>query len=251
MEIMIKFDPNKTAIFNPSNLGLNLNIKKALMIFDDEIWNNWVKKQLNTKISPVKTITNKIIDSFFTYRHEREDVLLISPAGGIGGAAMSVVDMELLIRSGINKIVAFGTCGVMDKHIAKNAIIIPETAFREEGVSYHYLPPSDEVEQDYTSLKIMADAFTKEKIKFLKGKVWTTDAVYRETKGKLIDLKNKGCIAIDMEFASLLAVAKFRHINFAGFLIADDNLDFSDKHKKLKRNSAKIFQIALNVVSSL
>ena len=33
------------------------------------------------------------------------------------------------------------------------------------------------------------------------GKVWTTDAIYRETKAKLDARKKEGCIAVEMELA--------------------------------------------------
>lgn len=242
---MIEFDPDKSALFNPPSLDLVDNPTKALMIFDDEIWEDYIEKQVNIETFPVKNSRGRLFNNFFMYKHNQENILLISPTTGAAGSA---VDMELLIASGINKIVAFGTCGAMDRTIAKNTIIIADSAFREEGVSYHYLPPSDEITQDDNSIKIMKKIFSKHKVPFLNDKVWTTDAVYRETTGKFKTMKDNGCIAVDMELASLIAVAQFRNINFASFLITDDNIDKYNSQEN-ERDPAKLFQIALEIVT--
>jgi uridine phosphorylase len=244
---MIIFDSDKNAIFNPSNLNLVGNPKKALMIFDDEVWEDYIEKNKELEIFPAKNNRGRVFSTFRMYKYDGEDILLICPS--IGGAA-STVDLELLIASGIDKIVAFGTCGAMDKNIAKNTIIIPISAVREEGVSYHYLPPSDEVEQSKDSIKVMGKAFSDHKIHYLSGKVWTNDAVYRETADKLKTMKQNKCLAVDMEMASLLAVAQFRSVDFAGFLIADDNID-GKAEKEYGRDSATLLQIALEIVATL
>lgn len=244
---MITFDSDKNAIFNPSNLNLVGNPKKALMIFDDEVWEDYVEKNKDLVTFPAKNNSGRVFSTFRMYKHEDEDILLICP--NVGGAA-SVVDLELLIASSIKKIAAFGTCGAMDKNIGKNTIIIPTSAVREEGVSYHYLPPSDEVDQNKASIKVMEQVFSQHDMNYLSGKVWTTDAVYRETANKLKTMKQNNCLAVDMEMASLLAVTQFRSVDFAGFLIADDNIDGKPK-KEYKRDSATLFQIALEIVASL
>jgi len=244
---MITFDSDKNAIFNPQSLNLIGHPKKALMIFDDEVWEDYVEKNKTLETFPAKNNSGRVFSAFRIYKHKGEDILLICP--NIGGAA-STVDLELLIASGINKIVAFGTCGSLDKNIAKNTIIIPTVAVREEGVSYHYLPPSDEVDQNKTLIQIMEQVFSRHNMNYLSGKVWTTDAVYRETSNKLKTMKQNGCLAVDMEMASLLSVAKFRSIDFAGFLIADDNIDGKPK-KDYGRDSATLLQLALEIVTAI
>src|SRR5665811_2053263 len=122
---MIIFDPDKNALFNPSSLDLVGSPKKALMIFDDEVWEDYVKKQDNIEVFPVKNTRGRVFNNFAMYKYDQENILLMSPTTGSSG---SVIDMELLIASGINQIVAFGTCGAMDEKIAKNTIIIPNSA---------------------------------------------------------------------------------------------------------------------------
>ena len=60
---------------------------------------------------------------------------------GISGAWISA-DIEDLNYNGVKKFIIFGNCGVLDKSIDDCQIIIPNRAYRDEGVSYHYLPDS-------------------------------------------------------------------------------------------------------------
>lgn len=244
---MIFFDSNKETLFNPSTLGLAECYEKAIMVFDDEVWEDYVIKNRDLKAIQVKNKDGKVFNTFREYEHNQDKILLVYPSTG---ASASSMELELLIASGIEKVVVFGTCGAMDKSIAKNTLIIPNSAIREEGVSYHYLPPSDEVTQSHNSVKILEKIFSNQNINYLLGKVWTTDAVYRETTKKLKMMKEKDCIAVDMEMAALLAVAEFRDINLAGFLITDDNID-GKCDKEHKRDSAKLLQLALDAVMAL
>lgn len=57
------------------------------------------------------------------------------------------------------------------------------------------------------------------------GKTWTTDAIYRETRGKMERRKEMGCICVEMECSAMAAVAQFREKEFFQFLFAADNLD--------------------------
>ena len=147
---MINYDTERKTVFGPSDLKLEGSPSKCLFIFDDEIWEDLILTNQNLETFPV---TNAFCRQFDTYRYidvNGEKILLVYPTMGAAGA---VCDMELLIASGINKIVAFGTCGRLDKNIAQNTIILPTAAYREEGTSYHYLPESDEVEVDVMLLK--------------------------------------------------------------------------------------------------
>ena len=62
---------------------------------------------------------------------------------------------------------------------------------------------------------------------YVKGKTWTTDAIYRETKSLISERKAAGCVAVEMECAAALAVTQFRKLPFAQFLFGADNLDTS------------------------
>jgi uridine phosphorylase len=246
---MIQFDSDENALFSPPDLNFVDKISRAIMIFDDEVWEDYVGREKIFTFE-VKNSRGRVFNSYKIIEENHEKILLLSPPWG---SAASVSEMEMLIASGIDKIVAFGTGGALQKDIAKNTLIIPTAAIREEGTSYHYLPPSDEVEQDEESVRMMEGVFRANSIKFMAGKVWTTDGVYRETAGKLKTMQAKNCLAVDMEMASLLAVARFRKIGFAGFLIIDDNVAAGNDECAIEmpRDLAKILQVAVEIVGGM
>ena len=247
MQQMIKYDTERKTVFGPSDLKLKGSPSKCLFIFDDEIWEDLILTNQSLETFPV---TNAFGRQFNTYRYidvNGEKILLVYPTMGAAGA---VCDMELLIASGINKIVAFGTCGRLDKNIAQNTIILPTAAYREEGTSYHYLPESDEIEVDSDAFKICNDIFNKNGFTTVSGKIWTTDAVYRETPGKVALMKSRGCVGVEMELSALLALAKYRNIKFTEFLIGDDAVD-GNAVDPIKRRNEDILKSAIEILSQI
>lgn len=244
---MIKFDPNRETVFGPCDLKFNEKPTKCLLVFDDEIWEDYVVPNKNLETFPVTNAYGRTFDTYRYIEENGEKILLVYPTTGSAGC---VCDTELLIASGIKKIVAFGTCGRLDKNIAQNTIILPTAAFREEGTSYHYLPDSDEIEADKQIFETSKSLFEKNNFTTVEGKIWTTDAVYRETIDKIKFMKEHGCVGVDMEYSALLALAKYRNINFAEFLIGEDTVDGEAK-EPLERDNAKIFKTALELVTQI
>lgn len=244
---MIRFDPERETVFGPFNLKLDGSPTKCLMIFDDEIWEDYVLANADLKTQAVVNARGRVFDNYRYIEVDGEKVLLISPAMGAAGSAC---DLELLIASGIRKVVAFGTCGRLNRNIAQNTIILPTAAFREEGTIYHYLPDADEIAADADALAVCRDVFATRGFTTCEGKVWTTDAVYRETAGKVALMKERGCVAVEMELSALTAVAQYRGISFTEFLIADDAVD-GEAAEPLPRRNAEIFEAALEIVQKL
>ena len=67
--------------------------------------------------------------------------------------------------------------------------------------------------------------FDELKLPNVLGKVWTTDAIYRETKAKFDARKKEGCIAVEMELAGVQAVCDFYGWELYNFLVTGDVLD--------------------------
>ena len=180
----------------------------------------------------------------------REVGLFHSLMGGAGTVCL----MESLIARGVKKILLYGNCGVLNKEIAAGHLILPTDAYRDEGTSYHYLPVSDYVE--VTTYKQLAQIMDTLHLPYVTGKVWTTDAFYRETRSNMEKRKNDGCIAVDMECASAMAIGKFRGVPVYQFFYADDCLDGEkwDPRTLGARPSSsheKYLRVALEVASRL
>ena len=140
------------------------------------------------------------------------------------GAPACAACFEEIIAMGAKKFVLFGSCGVLDDDKVKDNIIIPVSAVRDEGTSYHYIIPSPEIEADAHSIQILERVLSSCGYPYVKGKTWTSDAIYRETLPLIQERRQEGCLVVEMECASMLAVAKYRHIPFIQFLFGADNL---------------------------
>lgn len=139
------------------------------------------------------------------------------------GSPASAVFLEEVISRGARRFIFFGTCGSLDSKLTHAKVIVPTRAFRDEGVSAHY--GATEPWQPIPSADRLIQALSTLGVPFVSGPIWTTDAPYRETPSKIKSLKEQGAIAVEMECASLMAVAAFRHIELYQFIFPADKLD--------------------------
>lgn len=143
---------------------------------------------------------------------------------GYLGAAGSAALLEELIAYGFTKFIVCGSAGVLRKDIAVGHLIIPISAIRDEGVSYHYLAPAREVECNPEVVEKIEEEFNRSRIDYIKAKTWTTDAFYRETEKKVELRKSEGCVTVEMEAAAFFAVARFRNVKLGQILYGGDDL---------------------------
>lgn len=140
------------------------------------------------------------------------------------GAALSAGLLEEVIGFGCRKFIACGGCGVLEKDIAVGNLIVISAAVRDEGVSYHYLPPGREVVANEQGVHALAETLRSREAPFRVGKTWTTDAPYRETPDKIARRRAEGCLTVEMEAAGMMAVAQFRQVLLGQVLYGGDDL---------------------------
>ncbi|NLC42516.1 MAG: nucleoside phosphorylase [Erysipelothrix sp.] len=252
--ILEEFDPNKEAVINPGGI---INVidgfpEVVVSCFSrvtfDRILSNYNPQQIASV-----SFANLVIP---VYKIEYRDTE-IGLVNAYVGAAGSVGMFEDLTSMGMKKLLIFGTCGVLDARIKDTSIIIPNRAVRDEGTSYHYAPATDEIDTNVGMIAMLEDYFNRHDLSYTIGKVWTTDAFYRETRSKLERRKQAGCIAVDMECSALAAFAQFRGIELIHFFYAADNLDTEvwdarslSNHHRLDEKDA-IASIALDIAYSV
>lgn len=137
------------------------------------------------------------------------------------GAPAAVGALEELYACGVKHAVVYGICGSL-VHMPPRTLIVPNRAFRDEGTSYHYMPPSEDISVKNSG--VVAARLKASGVSVLEGGVWTTDAFYRETRTRMEQLKARGAIAVDMECAALQAVSDYRKREFYTFFISADSL---------------------------
>ena len=65
----------------------------------------------------------------------------------------------------------------------------------------------------------------KNGLPWVKGKTWTTDSFYRETRSAFSRRRAEGCISVEMECAALQAMCDFRGLELYMFFTGGDLLD--------------------------
>ncbi|GAB4511905.1 MAG: nucleoside phosphorylase [Anaerolineae bacterium] len=164
------------------------------------------------------------------------------------GAPLSAAFLDEMIALGCKKFVAVGGAGVLDANLALGHAVIPTSAVRDEGTSYHYLPPSREVSASESGIAALVETLQSHQIPYVTGKTWTTDAIYRETPAKIARRRDEGCITVEMEASAFFAVAQFRGVELAQLLYAGDDVsgdiwNTRDWHKQASLRE-KLFWLA-------
>jgi len=140
------------------------------------------------------------------------------------GAPMACMIMEKLIALGARRIVLFGWCGAIDCNLKVGDIIVPNFAEVGEGTSQYYSDVSRQVVHQGL-LETVAQNLRERGEYVSHDGVWSTDAIFRESRRYLASLnRDKQIGVIDMEFSALCSVAAFRRIEFAGVLIVSDEI---------------------------
>ena len=127
------------------------------------------------------------------------------------GASFAVLIAEQLFASGCQLLISVTSSGQLTDLRQPPYFVLIDKALRDEGTSYHYLPPSEFSHADKLLLERLAGAFSDVGVPVTQGATWTTDAPFRETADAIAAMKAKGLLAVEMEAAALYAFAAARN----------------------------------------
>jgi uridine phosphorylase len=165
--------------------------------------------------------------------------------GPFVGAPQAVMGLEKIIALGATRLWILGWCGSLQSFLRVGDLVIPTGAIAEEGTSPHYpvLPEARHTDRELSL--ILQEALRKKGENSTMGKVWTTDAPYRETRRKVKSYQDEGVLAVEMEMSALMTVAAYRGVKLTGLLVVSDELfslewraGFKDPIFKTKRHVA-------------
>lgn len=216
------FDPERIAVINPNQtVEMVPNMPRGMVgAFSQKIVDDYVARTGSPQIAAFKSC----MGAMPIYRCVSADgfpfALVNMPVGGPSAAGI----VEEAYAMGVQQFLAFGCCGALDHWVTAGHLLVPEAAVRDEGTSYHYLPPAEEIALDPVCVNAVCAALEALDVPFVRTKTWTTDAPYRETRGKVEKRLKQGCSVVEMECASMAAAAEFRGKPFAQFLWAADSL---------------------------
>lgn len=126
------------------------------------------------------------------------------------GASFAVLVAEELFAAGCELLINITSAGQITQLQPPPYFVLIERALRDEGTSYHYLPPSDYSEIEEQNLGVFAEAFADFTPPVHRGATWTTDAPFRETVEAIQYAREQGILAVEMEAAALYAFSQAR-----------------------------------------
>jgi uridine phosphorylase len=140
------------------------------------------------------------------------------------GAPLAACVLERVIAAGCRSIVFCGGAGALVPELALGHVIVTTAAVRDEGTSFHYLPPGREIAADPAVVRALRDTCEQQRVRHTAGKSWTTDGIFRETPRKVARRRDEGCLTVECEASALFAVGAFREVRVGVMLYAGDDL---------------------------
>ncbi len=165
--------------------------------------------------------TNLMISQVFPRSRLRPGV---SVAGPMIGAPYATLVLEALISWGAKEILYFGSCGAISPDVRVGDLIIPTGSVVDEGTSPHYAGPIDLSRPDNGLVDRIREGLRRGGRSFHEGLVWTTDAVYRETRDQVRRHQDRGVLGVEMEISAMFTVGAFRGVRVGGLLVVSDEL---------------------------
>jgi uridine phosphorylase len=131
------------------------------------------------------------------------------------GASFAVLLAEQLFASGCRLLISMTSAGQIappseHKGGPPPYFVVIDRALRDEGTSYHYLPPADFAEADPVLVETAMRGLTALGLPIYRGATWTTDAPFRETATAIEQSRDRDVLAVEMEAAALYAFARAR-----------------------------------------
>ena len=216
---ILEFDDNPQAVIMPTHEDLDLNLpSRCVYAFLGEEIERYANAIGAEKVGEFVSATKTYPVYVMTYNGE-EICLAQAPVGSAAAAQF----LDWLIGYGVKQILSTGTCGVL-VDMPENVFLIPTRALRDEGASYHYVAPSRYIEVNRRALTAIETVLRQASIPYQEVMTWSTDGFYRETPDKVAYRIEEGCRVVEMECASLAAVAQLRDAVWGLLLFTADSL---------------------------
>lgn len=215
---ILEYSTDRVAVINPRPSKTEPFPGLCLITFFAEVLEGIVEKYGGVEVGAYQSEMRDF--PVYKMEYKGETICICQAVVGSGSIAMMT---DYLIGKGVETIVCCGSCGVLDE-IPAGHVIIPIKAMRDEGGSYQYLAPSRYVELQETPIQVFRETLKELGIAYIETMTWTTDGFYRETKEMVAYRREEGCQVVEMECATMAAVAQFRGVTFGQLLYSGDIL---------------------------
>lgn len=202
---------SETSVFNPKNLLREsrrqnnipkCDVPKICVLDPDGDLVDWLKKEGKASIDKCWACYHS---ELYTYELSGTKIGVIPCAVG---ASYAVLVAEQLFVSGCELLISITSAGIISEKLVEKQFALITEALRDEGTSYHYIPPEESSRIPEDLLKQLRVVAESSESSFFEAKSWTTDAPYRETQSAIESMKEEDIVCVEMEASALYAFAQ-------------------------------------------
>ncbi len=246
---ILEYDTDPHAVIEPNHEHFTVTLpRKAVIGFLADEIDRYATVHNAKAVATLESITKR----FPIYVVEYQGVEICLCQGPMGAPAATQL-LDWLIGYGVREVIAAGSCGALCD-FAENEFFIPTKALRDEGTSYHYLPPARYVNLSVAACTAIEQTMTAHRLPCRTVTTWTTDGFYRETREKVSYRKGEGCAVVEMECAAMAACASLRGATFGELLYTADtlaNVDSYDERDWGRASHSLALKLALDAVCNI
>src|SRR5579859_3381492 len=208
------------SVFTPENLlrdarrqkGLPAGTVPAICVFDpDGDLVDYLHSSYRTRRHPSWACYHTALDTFV------QDEIEFGIVGRVVGASFFVLVAEELFACGCELLISITSAGQIVSLREPPYVVLIEQALRDEGTSYHYLPPAPYASLHPILRASISNGWDHTRVPLYSGASWTTDAPFRETEAMIEWCREQGILTVEMEAAALYALAEARQYNIICF----------------------------------
>jgi uridine phosphorylase len=243
-------DYEAPSLFTPENLlrearrqkGLAEGRVPAICVFDpDGDLVDFLHATDRTRRHPTWACYHTVLDTFV------QDEIEYGIVGRVVGAPFAVLVAEELFASGCQLLINITSAGQILPLGQPPYVVLIERALRDEGTSYHYLPPAPYTHLDPALREMVSTHWDQAVVPLHVGASWTTDAPFRETEALIAQRRAEGILAVEMEAAALYALAQARQYQIICFAHVTNQMGQTEGD--FEKGEASGSETALSVVS--
>lgn len=244
------------SLFKPENLLREARRQKAILegfippvcVLDPD--GDIVDYLLRTK----KATLNKYWACYHTSMYEFDSgETKVGIIGNAVGASFAVLLAEQMFVSGCRLLLSITSAGIINPPGENVRFILINQALRDEGASYHYLPPEEKAAIQPSLLNRLQPLTDAPGSGISVGDSWTTDAPYRETNTAFEYAKSQGVTAVEMEASALYAFSRARNKHVVCFAHLTNNMaqDGDDFEKGIENGSIDSLELIFQTIKIL
>jgi purine-nucleoside phosphorylase len=174
-------------------------------------------------------------------------------AGQVYGGPFCSIVMEELAFFGVKYAVGYGFSGTLDSSVAPGSIMIAQSGICSDGTSKEYTDEK-EIYADKGLFESLKQIVNQHGVEPQTGKVWTTDAIYREYPSKIKTWKKAGARFCNLETSPFYTVARAVGIKAVYLSVVSDNVEkakWSGWSPDLGKATELMWDVSLELIDSL